>query len=164
MTLNALARQTEKDRLARLRVAAEDADREKEMERTAERIRKSVDIPTRLSYTQRERRAERERLGLRKGEWAVKKPCGTRAAYQRHRLNGTLPCDMCVTARREYEAAARLRAGMKPRVLSRCGTPGGYGRHRRKKERPCDPCRLAHNEAERERRRRKRAEAADVDG
>lgn len=39
------------------------------------------------------------------------KPCGTRAAYQRHRRNGEKPCDACRQAesRAERERTRRLR-------------------------------------------------------
>lgn len=152
--LSALDWQAEKDRRARLRIAAEDTERKKEMERTAEQMNISARSPS----VWRERLEERKRLGLRKGEWAAKKPCGTRAAYERHRLNGTPPCDKCITARREYEAERRLQAGMKPREPIKCGTNGGYRRHRRKGEQSCGPCREAHAEAARNRRQQKQSD------
>ena len=40
-------------------------------------------------------------------------PCGTRAAYVRHRNYGQEPCDPCTNANRAYEASrhGRLEAG-----------------------------------------------------
>lgn len=46
------------------------------------------------------------------------KPCGTRAAYQRHQVAGEEPCDLCTTANRvrSREAMAKRR-GRPPVVL-----------------------------------------------
>lgn len=35
--------------------------------------------------------------------------CGTPAGHERHRSRGEKPCDACITARREYDAARYLR-------------------------------------------------------
>ena len=37
------------------------------------------------------------------------KPCGTDAAWQRHRQNGEIPCAACVTARQVYQELRRRR-------------------------------------------------------
>ena len=124
---------------------------------------------TKLSYAQRERWAERARLGLGKGEWAERQPCGTRSAYQMHRYRGETPCDACVEGRRAYERNRRRKAGIPrrqpgvprpPRVLQPCGTMAAFSRHRRAGERPCGLCRDANNEYERRRRRLRRADPA----
>lgn len=69
------------------------------------------------------------------------KPCGTNAAYVRHRARGEQPCDECTTARREYVASQRRtdpEARRKPRA--KCGTYSGAVRHYRLKEKLCEPC------------------------
>jgi hypothetical protein len=46
-------------------------------------------------------------------------PCGTKAAYQRHRRHGEIPCAACKQANRDYY---RLRQGHKPRKPKLPGT------------------------------------------
>ena len=99
--------------------------------------------------------AERAAAGLRKGEWKVKQPCGTVAAYRRHLRAGERPCEPCAEANR----AANRKPAAKPRELRPCGTQAAFSRHRRNGETPCYLCRQEHNRAERDRRRRKRQAA-----
>lgn len=99
------------------------------------------------------RRAIKGASGRRKRE---RKPCGTRAAYQRHLTWGEEPCDACRAANNEVARAERARNAAKrakpPRELVPCGTPGAYYRHYDKGEKPCDVCREAENERRRDRR------------
>lgn len=55
-----------------------------------------------------ERMSERRRRGLTIATGNVK-PCGTRAAYDRHRRNGETPCGPCTAAAREYNERDWLR-------------------------------------------------------
>lgn len=68
------------------------------------------------------------------------KPCGTRAAYVRHRRNGETPCDECRAANRQLSAADRRAQGIPERPEPVCGSYAGWFRHRRNNEPPCDPC------------------------
>lgn len=66
------------------------------------------------------------------------RPCGTEAAYRRHRYNGEVPCDECRTAHTNY-----LRDGppkLPPLERDPCGTPGAYRRHLRRGEVTCRAC------------------------
>ncbi|HEY9314619.1 hypothetical protein [Williamsia sp.] len=59
---------------------------------------------------------EREMLGLRSRDSRPKgaaplAPCGTPAAYRRHRARLEDPCDQCETMWRRYQTAYRLRTG-----------------------------------------------------
>lgn len=65
----------------------------------------------------RECRRAGVKAGYGRRDPATLKPCGTVAAYARHRQHGEKPCDKCRTARRERDAA---RNGKQP-----CG--GGCG-------------------------------------
>lgn len=47
----------------------------------------------------------RERMGRPQPYQRPLKPCGTRAAYQRHLSLGETPCEPCREARRSYEKA-----------------------------------------------------------
>jgi Zn ribbon nucleic-acid-binding protein len=49
-----------------------------------------------------------------------KKPCGTRAAYRRHRTAGEVPCAPCKAAQSEFNAQRDTQAPRRP-CLS-CGT------------------------------------------
>ena len=74
------------------------------------------------------------------------KPCGTRAAYLRHRKAGEEPCGPCVEAMREANrrfSQSRTPRPRKVRVLKPCGTAAAYGRHKKAGEEPCGPCRQA---------------------
>lgn len=70
-------------------------------------------------------------------------PCGTSAAYRRHKRAGETPCEPCTVARREYnrrhEAARQARTPRKPRRLAPCGTANARERHRRRGEQ-CAEC------------------------
>lgn len=60
-------------------------------------------------------------------------PCGTEAAYQRHRRRGEQPCEPCAEARRakkrEWEHTSTPREELQP-----CGTVAAYCRHQYRKE------------------------------
>ena len=66
-------------------------------------------------------------------------PCGTRAAYQRHRRAGEEPCGPCReamrAANRQFEEARPTRKRNR-RELKPCGTRAAYARHRRNGEKP----------------------------
>ena len=69
------------------------------------------------------------------------KPCGTNAAYVRHRARGEQPCAECTLARREYVAEQRrTNPNARRRALAQCGTYSGAVRHYRLKEELCEPC------------------------
>lgn len=69
------------------------------------------------------------------------KPCGTDAAYYRHRANGETPCRRCRLA---HTVAERRRTGGKPRRLKPCGTEAAYRRHIANGEPTCRACCDAH--------------------
>ena len=78
-------------------------------------------------------------------------PCGTRAAYERHKKLGEEACQPCVDA--QY-AARRARDGCVAvyAKVAACGTMTGYFRHRRTtKTPPCRPCLDAFADYQRER-------------
>ena len=78
------------------------------------------------------------------------KPCGTNAAYARHKRNGEYPCDACLAAH-----AADVAKYQPPKSnLKRHGTVARYKWHLSHKEKPCDKCKAA--EAKRQRRYRAR--------
>ena len=54
--------------------------------------------------------AQRTRKGQRAREDIPLKPCGTRAAYDRHKHAGEEPCEPCKQAFNEYHRAKRERA------------------------------------------------------
>lgn len=66
------------------------------------------------------------------------KPCGTRAAYYRHKRNGETPCQACVDAKRAADRETWHR-----RPDPSCGSYGAYQRHLKAGEEPCDACRRA---------------------
>lgn len=68
------------------------------------------------------------------------KPCGTRAAYKRHRRNGEEPCEACKKANTAENRDAQQRYNEKRRP---CGTSAAYRRHLRAGEEPCALCREA---------------------
>lgn len=86
-------------------------------------------------------------------------PCGTMAAYQRHKRDGEEPCQPCREAKRiaskEYQRKARALNQVKPRELKPHGTLAAANRHTKKHEPLCDPCR----EVVREKAKQRRAEA-----
>ena len=77
------------------------------------------------------------------------KPCGTVAAYERHRRHGEEVCDACREARRVHSNAQYT-----PRDRERpaCGTTAGYHYHHRHGEQTCRPCRDAWNSRHRSQR------------
>jgi hypothetical protein len=71
-------------------------------------------------------------------------PCGTNAAYQRHRRKGEYPCPKCLEA---HAADVALYSKPKPkstRKLAPCGTHAAYKRHRKNGEEACFRCLKAH--------------------
>lgn len=48
--------------------------------------------------SERERMVERRRRGL-----SLLKPCGTRAAYERHKKAGEPPCEACLAGKADYQ-------------------------------------------------------------
>lgn len=78
-------------------------------------------------------------------------PCGTNAAYQRHKRHGETPCPACREAARIQSAK---QAGRNPRIRrlfgpTGCGTRNGYRQHLANNEPACDPCRWANTAADR---------------
>lgn len=69
-------------------------------------------------------------------------PCGTVAAYARHRRAGEEACEACRKARAAY---TRSRYVPSDRQLSPCGTTGAYQRHLRRGEETCQACRDAYD-------------------
>lgn len=61
-------------------------------------------------------------------------PCGTPAAWERHRKRGEVPCGPCIAARAGYDAAAyqaRVRTdGPLPECACGCGLPTGRSGNR----------------------------------
>ncbi len=76
-------------------------------------------------------------------------PCGTDAAYQRHRWRDETPCVECQTAHSTDERRRTHRHGTEERFSAGCGTHGGWYRHLYAGEEPCQTCRDAHNAARR---------------
>ena len=76
------------------------------------------------------------------------KPCGTRAAYYRHRRHGEVPCEACV---RGNTAAKRKPAKPTPsrRKPIKHGTPAGYKQHLYRGEIACDDCLTAERDRNR---------------
>lgn len=78
-------------------------------------------------------------------------PCGTAAAYKRHRQHGEPIDEACAAAYRKRsqdrrDKAKRTRAVGPPE----CGTPRGYRQHRKNGEDACRPCKDANNAADRQ--------------
>lgn len=66
-------------------------------------------------------------------------PCGTVAAYQRHRVRGEQACAACLEAWRMYQI--RRRGGYKELPPPQpCGTVAAYVRHRNRGEDACQAC------------------------
>ncbi|WP_228988624.1 WhiB family transcriptional regulator [Streptomyces sp. DH8] len=76
-------------------------------------------------------------------------PCGTDAAYERHRRDGEQPCDPCRRAHNKRNAQLRAEARHRGAAATECGTRGGYQKHRRNGEAACGPCRQANADADR---------------
>lgn len=79
------------------------------------------------------------------------RPCGTMAAYRRHKYYGEPACDPCQEAIREYERKryATGKRYVRKTADPKCGTVAGYHRHRREGENTCEPCREANREYQR---------------
>ena len=74
-------------------------------------------------------------------------PCGTDAAYRRHRYNGEDPCAECHAARNREQREYNWSNGIhQERVVAECGTVSAWNRHQYRNE-PTDAlCRQAHAE------------------
>lgn len=81
------------------------------------------------------------------------KPCGTEAAYYRHRYRGEEPCAEDRQAVAEIERARKRAKGRRARRKPRCGTRSGYEAHLNAGTTPCRGCKDAHAEAQAEWRR-----------
>ena len=87
----------------------------------------------------------------------VSNPCGTYAAYERHRRAGETPCDACYEGLRRYSRERyAVRVGRPVRRWQRvqCGTNSGYIDHVTKRTEPCAKCRKAHRDYMRKYRRK----------
>lgn len=80
-------------------------------------------------------------------------PCGTNAAYQRHRMRGETPCDPCRAGHAKWVRERNWAAGQTPRPPRECGSMAGFAHHKLVEEPVCEPCRLARVEYDRDRRR-----------
>lgn len=94
-----------------------------------------------------------------RGEYNVElKPCGTSAAYIRHRRRGEKPCKACAkaNAKQSQEARAKLKKHLAENPLNpsqlypQCGTRNGAVKHRKLGEEKCDACKKAEREYNRE--------------
>lgn len=65
-------------------------------------------------------------------------PCGSRAAYTRHRRHGEPIDEACRKANTAYERTRSSRQARGP--LQPCGTTAAYMRHKRRREPVCQPC------------------------
>lgn len=81
------------------------------------------------------------------------KPCGTNAAYKRHRQKG----ERCVKCWKAHADAVRKFKKKKPgpKGLRPCGTEAAYRRHYRNKETPDQMCLDAHKLYKQEKKRKK---------
>lgn len=95
------------------------------------------------------------------------RPCGTDAAWQRHKHRGEQPCEACCEAHRRYvrtyfqdhySPGAEHRFPQ-PAVLDH-GSISAYQRHQRRGEVPCAECKAAAAKYKREYNARRRAEQA----
>lgn len=73
------------------------------------------------------------------------KPCGTAAAWRRHKRHGEEPCAACRKAHSRSITEHR-RKPWAPRELRPHGTEACYQRELRSGEGTCFKCRLAHSE------------------
>lgn len=102
------------------------------------------------------KKAKKGRRKFEKSKPRQLKPCGTDAAYQRHRRNGEYPCTACL----EAHAAGVKRS--KTKSTKWCGSVYGWRLHRRRNEIPCSQCRAALAlRRKRQRQRKKEAQRAD---
>lgn len=82
------------------------------------------------------------------------KPCGTRAAYLRHRQRGE-DCPTCRAAAARKRREDRRRQGIPPLLPPRCGTISGRTAHYNRGEPICDDCREAFRVWQKQRRRKR---------
>lgn len=106
-------------------------------QRTVYRILAQHNVRHRYNYN-RQRKNKRKKMR----EPVPLKPCGTNAAYQRHKRAGEYPCLACSEA--HAASVKESKPTPKPRVLKPCGTDAAHQRHLRNKEDPCDLCKVAH--------------------
>jgi hypothetical protein len=90
----------------------------------------------------------RYKNGIIAWEPAELQPCGTPAAYRRHKRKREMPCSDCLAAWVTYNKRYQPKPKLRPH-----GTEAGWQRHRRRKEKPCESCRKARNRANRRRYR-----------
>lgn len=77
-------------------------------------------------------------------------PCGTPAAYKRHKQHGEPIDEACAEAYRKRSQAQRDKAKRtRPVGPPVCGTPRGYRHHRKNGEDACKPCKAANAAADR---------------
>ncbi|WP_035796387.1 hypothetical protein [Kitasatospora mediocidica] len=78
------------------------------------------------------------------------RPCGTSAAYARHRRHGETPCEPCRLANRE--AQRRLLDAEHDRLRPiKHGTTGGWHAHQYRREAACGACARAYRAYQRDR-------------
>lgn len=74
------------------------------------------------------------------------KPCGSDAAYHRHKAKGEYPCDKCLAAHAHKVKMLKRKKNRQKygrstkRKLQPCGTEAAYRRHERNGEEPCQAC------------------------
>lgn len=85
-------------------------------------------------------------------------PCGTSAAYRRHKKRNEEPCDLCKEAQklksRLHDEKRRDRIPNAPFDESKCGTTAGYSQHKRHSVPPCESCLQANRDYHNARNRR----------
>ena len=87
-------------------------------------------------------------------------PCGTVAAYARHRLHKEKVCEACQVAWRNYHRDRRSAGYVPPgtkRELAPCGTFAAAQRHRQHGEPVCEACQQAVRDYKAEKAREYRA-------
>jgi hypothetical protein len=70
---------------------------------------------------------------------AILMPCGTPAAFRRHKRHGEEPCEACREAENLYHRGGRPKPVLRP-----CGTPAAYARHQKAGEPADAACLAAH--------------------
>lgn len=80
------------------------------------------------------------------------KPCGTTAAYERHRSRGETPCEACRKANTEAKRARNCTPTPERRKPIAHGTYAGYRQHAYRGETPCAECRQASSDYQKSKR------------
>lgn len=122
-----------------------------------------------LAYAEDDRHLDRPAVGKNMGNDTRRPkplaPCGTTAAWRRHRRRGEAPCDACRAANSARTKARRSdvpKPAPKARSVAPHGTQAAYVRHWRRGETPCGPCATAHLAHERKRSAERVAVRAEV--